>query len=1059
MVLLPFFQRGSTSAYRRYLLLFIHIHFLGKRDVRFCGLLLGQDTLGEDEMDIILENIQESKTKSVSIDWFDIQSENLIKISAMAKEGFNIALDAFHLTMIDLNDSSRLGAVTGIIGVNKPIVDIILTFCQIDCDNVHLLGKALETNTHCLSLNINFNLLRKTGYLILAESLLLNNTLRYLEAKLNKAEKPDLIEFANKLKDNKTIEYLDLGQEDDIDGVIEKNKIPEKDKKAPKQKPYKLDESDIKVKEDSSIKTDAVEVGTTPGNTRILPATADTQQQDLLEIVKDYVKANKTKRVTSETQTKVKQLKAILSTETSSIRASLKHCKIMMLGAKGTGKTFFAHCLVHQLYHAKDDNVTPAVRKLDPLSFSRVTELGWTKISSFHHVDMILAKRISTLPINIENRNKANEVCFQFPEQVIISEKDLQTESMLAKEDKLLLEKLEINEEPEEKVEADIFSDAELENIEGRFTESMNDLIGKALRENNYPSFSIWDVDSPPGYNEIFPFFYNSHGMIFVFFSIAEVKKNPETVIESILTYLTPIESALEENRDFTSKVFLIGTFLDKVLNDGIDEDLKRWQEKFEENAAEEGVTLNDEKQGGHINFVLNKLEEQTDFQVVKGVKKMLQMFNVHLYKQIKDLYKDFIVPNDGEDLYFFPLSNNLPNMCKKMRCDFDDLSGINKFRAKVRELIDKDEISVINVMKSLKDAKIIDQLIERKSKVRAGTQDHKSDYLSLNEFQELAFKAGITSRAETVILLRYLDVTGIVTWINDTQTLQNVVVLNPDYIINGLKRFYTALTKNDKSLEFNQAITNEAESQGLLTDVKNLTTTRVVSQDLLLEKLLYRDNFEYFKDFLENSFHLNKINVTVLNKLFEKQNLCVTSKTAHDDLYLVPVFDEATDSDVSGKANLFKQNFLKYRAKFESAKGHFPKGTFERTFTSVLDALNNEVMEERLQKSLNTLTYENQSATFKFGEDSFCISYIKDDAENKYFLQFEFSDNAASKYLDFVERVVRNGEFLTEGYVRDGNSWVKISEAKKAKTAPYYTTQEVSHLDVDNLAEAFEDL
>lgn len=1034
-------------------------------------MLLGEDQTDKKTFDEVFEAIRGTKTKSVCLDWFNLDSKTFDGITEVAKGEEVLDLKSFHLTMIDLGDQQKMKGVCSIVSNNVQICDLILTFCRINDETIQFLSKALAVNNKILSINLNYNLLRRAGYLELAKGLVQNNTLRYLEVKANKAEKKDLMKFIEDLEENHSLEFIDVGQADDIDGVIMKNNIPE-------ELPTKKKSLFSILKTEKPGVADVRAAASTRGDVAVVPNandggannadTAAEEDPNVLETVKRLVDRNKSDRKTKEKNLKLEQLNGILDTESSQISASLKHCKILMLGEKGCGKTFFAHCLVHQLYDPErvdegKDSAEPAKRKLNRLSFGRVTELGWTKISTFSHVDVILAKYIASLPVNKQNRLMANEVCFQFPEDVQISGKDIQV-SVLTKEDEEMLARLKISNRAQTTpdVVPPVFKSEEKNDIKRSFNNNMDDIIDKAVRENNYPSFSIWDMDSPPGFDEVFRAFYNNHGMIYVFFNLAEMKTHPEKSLNSILKYLKPITVAKKSNRNFTSKVFLIGTFLDKLINDGIDDDLDQRVAAFDELVKNGTLGAPDDQKDNHVNFLMNGLENASDVKVMNCVQKMLMWFN----KQLEDaLGKSFpeVVPNDENDLMFFPVSNYLPKRCENFKHDFDDITGINRFRRKVKQLIQTGEIEVINVMKTLRDAKMIDALMERRNIKRQSDIDHRSDYILRKDFEALANQAGIASQADIAILLRYLDVTGVVSWLTSSETLQNVIVLNPDYILDGLSKFYDMCGKD--GAERNAELAEEAKSAGLVDDVNHLKEHRIVSHDLLLQKLLQRDNFTYFLEFLKQSLHLNQINVTAVLDTFSKHNFFEMKEL--DELFLVPHFD----GEPVQERNMEHVLFTQLRLKFVPASGMFLTGTFERAFTLFIDSLHTPGMKDKLNGGdpgqVNSLHYSRDCAAFQFGEESVTINRFVGNAENEQegYLQVDFSsEKCIGLLLEFVQGVMRKleNEFVNEfafvGYLfTEGNKWVEVNEARRVKLSPYFNqaTQKVNTdilANVDNI-------
>ena len=77
--------------------------------------------------------------------------------------------------------------------------------------------------------------------------------------------------------------------------------------------------------------------------------------------------------------------------------------------------------------------------------------------------------------------------------------------------------------------------------------------LGSVHRQHYYQ----WLIDKPYS----FGLFYNNHGMIFVFFNLIEVKKNPSEAVKSLLKYLQPFTLANKTDKDFSSKYFVSGHF------------------------------------------------------------------------------------------------------------------------------------------------------------------------------------------------------------------------------------------------------------------------------------------------------------------------------------------------------------------------------------------------------------------------------------------------------------------------------------------------------------------
>eukprot|EP00924_Labyrinthula_sp_SR-Ha-C_P002970 snap_masked-scaffold_13-processed-gene-11.44-mRNA-1 protein AED:1.00 eAED:1.00 QI:0/-1/0/0/-1/1/1/0/1087 len=1037
-----------------------------KTQVRFSGLLMKKMEEGENEDDKkqilknelvtaahfkdLFESLSSSDTTSLCIDWFDKLEDNAL---SKLPEAIQSQLDALLLIKLPFQTPSSTKFLIPLL--KRPIRDLQLSFCSLTDKSIVPLCSGLN-GSPLISLNLNMNYLTKEGFRNLGKALEHNDKLRYLEAKRNKADAKELKSVIGLYDKNHSLEYIDFGQEDKIEGDIEQNKLS-------------FPEGFEQVRKEN--KNEEEEDG----------------DGDLKSKIKEIIVRNSSERKAREKQLKMTQLDDFLRRDLTQAYAGLKHCKLVFLGDERTGKSYTAHSLMHKKFNgdSKDSN-------LDQVSIAKMTQIGWREIDELNHVETVVSKHLSQLEENRMNRYLANESIFQRDERdVVIGENDLALkDSVLKSQNENLLKTLNVDdEEPrEEKTGLQLFTSADEQALRTKMENEVEVLMEKAIREHNYPTFSVWDAFSSKTMENLNARLLCGHGLVFVFFSLEALNKNPWQQILSIRKYVASVV-----NKGGMSKILIIGTHFDTVLNEAmnIEDELGKLKDPRSHANQERDrlVSVTKETFLGYLNekFLAKEDEPQITEESKEEMEpkkklqiliKSLRKFDSILQTVINPLDKERRVVRNGDyELCFFPISNELPKDCAILSGEWDDFTGLSTLRATIKWLIKEGKVPIISEMVSLPFASVVDKLISRRGETS----------IPLIEFRQIAEDCGVVGD-NVFKLLSYLDATGIIMWITESEKLRSKVLLTPEFLKENLEEFYSHFS--DRNLPFKQDLQNKIEKAGLREEFELFTRSRIATKDLLTQRFLPRQNFEYLMDLLSREFVLNRIDLPALSKLFGNSRstnpFSAKNIDEGEEYYLVPWlstpdFSTTLKRQPKGSSLITSDlSFLRYKARFHCA-GELPVGSFERFFclyiaslagadnsgkrlifdserkkaTFYFDNLGTVVLKQKLDK-IEELPLEKVARlqhTLENDIGGFEVEFEKEKSGPQVMAQLLGVRRKLEKEIN-AHRGAFTGNFEFKVEVLDWADndqdkkkmkWVEFSEARQQGLQPYFTTAETA--------------
>mmetsp|Transcript_9725 Transcript_9725/g.12145 ORF Transcript_9725/g.12145 Transcript_9725/m.12145 type:complete len:566 (+) Transcript_9725:2-1699(+) len=232
------------------------------------------------------------------------------------------------------------------------------------------------------------------------------------------------------------------------------------------------------------------------------------------------------------------------------------------------------------------------------------------------------------------------------------------------------------------------------------------------------------------------------------------------------------------------------------------------------------------------------------------------------------------VIHNLGDKLVYFPVSNRTGE-------------GVMDLRESAIEIATQQEHAKISV--KMRWMLCLDNF-ERLSL--------EEPWLRLSKVQEIARAAGISDHNEVQKMLHLYHQLGMVVHLTSTQTLADVVVTNPQWLLNSI-----SLVIRDSEIHSFERM-DELENAGLKEDVERLFTRGLVSRDLLLF-LWDREQVNFLLDLMKHTMLLSEWDFG-----------------SEDNLYLVPSLLKDRDSNNRLEG---LECFLDF------SEDYLPIGTFQR--------------------------------------------------------------------------------------------------------------------------------
>ena len=124
--------------------------------------------------------------------------------------------------------------------------------------------------------------------------------------------------------------------------------------------------------------------------------------------------------------------------------------------------------------------------------------------------------------------------------------------------------------------------------------------------------------------------------------------------------------------------------------------------------------------------------------------------------------------------------------------------------------------------------------------------------WMSLEEVKRIGRQCGLTNSQEALEMLLYFHELGAVLYFSETEALQEVVTIDPQWLVSSL-----SLVIRDRELHLSKLDVEEIERIGMLDDLNMLFDRALASRDLL-EYLWKREKVDFLLDLMQQTMLLS---------------------------------------------------------------------------------------------------------------------------------------------------------------------------------------------------------
>jgi len=477
------------------------------------------------------------------------------------------------------------------------------------------------------------------------------------------------------------------------------------------------------------------------------------------------------------------------------------------------------------------------------------------------------------------------------------------------------------------------FSLVENQEVMARYGSKFFSALNRSIAEKDdsldFLAFTIWDYGGQKVFYTLHHLFLTEHGVYLLVFDMRQFLRKSRNASEDAKEYLEFWLNSISLHAPGAS-ILMVGTYLDSV-DTGDDDEL-----------------------------------------TVK-----LKSISLSLTKIItKRKRKNPIVRNSKLGIAFFPVDNT------KREGNY----GIENLQKMIIETAQHQDYVKRQV--SLRWTKCVDLILKETEEImppkpktkRTVWEEPKPiqvprNHVSYDRVVALAKSIGIVSREEVDEMLRMFHDLGIVLHLTATETLRNMVIINPQWLIDKISK----VIRDDEIHRFDE---KEIQNVGLEADVMSMFKDGLASKDLL-EYLWDKEHVPYMIDLMRETLLLSEWKFSDIQ---EKK-------------YLIPSLLLNCDKEVSTE-EMKKQSIS---CVFDFTKGFLPVGVFQRLVCLfVAISVQNIKSEEAIEPSLSK-----DSAKIWFGEFGFIVLRKR---ESKIFLHMN-KPKYCSRHLSVFQSLLNKIE------------------------------------------------
>ena len=350
------------------------------------------------------------------------------------------------------------------------------------------------------------------------------------------------------------------------------------------------------------------------------------------------------------------------------------------------------------------------------------------------------------------------------------------------------------------------------------------------------------------------------------------------------------------------------------------------------------------------------------------------------------------IVANKEDGLQFFPISNK-------------EGKGIDSLRKQT--VATSSEQAFVHQMIHMRWLRCLDLI----------TEESNGPWIPIATVKEFAVELGITTDAELDSMLEMYHELGVIIHFNSTNALQEVVVINPQWLIDEISKII-----RDKEIHGHDV--RELAAAGLEDDYNELNANAIASFDLLLY-FWGKDKQQFFIDLMRHTLLLSDWNY---------------GYDRSDKAYLIPsLLEESEEVPTLNPEEL-------HICKFDFAEGFLPDGCFQRLLCLGSGSFQQDGSDSAKKPPLIYRSYaewylgpEGEAVYLKRGDDHILFAVQK--------------DGGAAKHLAVIRTMLRkiNEDTMDGGlkwslqFMDPTGAYVSEEVAKKEKLSPWFAESNIA--------------